>query len=175
MISTQLLQPKTVTTFTMLIVETDRSSNPPFRLITALGFTEHFKMKQTALPFSIVEMVWPIGTTVPLVWPSILLTGKTTAYYTYRVSHMFLFHLSSVLSDWWTFGGPIFVQKSQRTNSIKKPSWWNWTSSEKTQRNMVSHWNSQKSLAKIRQHFSCLLEGIEKICKIFFFHNSFLR
>ena len=56
----------------------------------ALGYTEHFKMKQTALPFSIVEMVWPIGTTVPPVWPSIPLTGKTTAYYPYRVSRMFL-------------------------------------------------------------------------------------
>ena len=53
----------------------------------ALGCTEHFKMKQTALPFSIVEMVWPIGTTVPPVWPSILLTGKATAYYNYRVSN----------------------------------------------------------------------------------------
>ena len=37
MISTQLLQPKTVTTFTMSIVETDRSLNLPFRPITALG------------------------------------------------------------------------------------------------------------------------------------------
>ena len=173
MISTQLLQPKTVTTFTMLIVETDRSSNPPFRLITALGFTEHFKMKQTALPFSIVEMVWPIGTTVPLVWPSILLTGKTTAYYTYRVSHMFLlfiflFHLSSVLSDWWTFLGPYFCPKKPKNQAdetelqVKRPkeTWFH--------TGFLEHWNSQKSLAKIRQHFSWLLEGIEKICKIFF-------
>ena len=136
MISTQLLQPKTVTTFTMWIVETDRSLNPPFRPIIALGFTEHFKMKQTALPFSIVEMVWPIGTTVPLVWPSILLTGKTTAYYTWRVSHMFLLFI--ILFIWvqfyridGLFWSPIFVQKSQRTNSIKKTSWWNWTPSEK--------------------------------------------
>ena len=30
----------------------------------------------------------------------------------------------------------------------------------------LEHWNSQKSLTKIRQCFSCLLdEGIEKICK----------
>ena len=39
----------------------------------------------------------------------------------------------------------------------------------------LEHWNSQKSVCNIWQHFSCLLdEGIPKICKKLNFHDGFL-
>ena len=37
----------------------------------------------------------------------------------------------------------------------------------------LEHWNSQKSLCNIWQHFSCLLDkSIEKNAKFFFFHGG---
>ena len=38
----------------------------------------------------------------------------------------------------------------------------------------LEHWNRQKSLSNIRQHFSCLLDKwIEKKCKFIFFRDGF--
>ena len=65
MISTQLLQPKTVTTFTMSIVETDRSSNLPFRPITALGKDYVIDGQNTQLIYFFEKMTTDGGKKAP--------------------------------------------------------------------------------------------------------------